>query len=126
MAISLGIFDSSSENRVFSSLEQRLARPVTRAAEGDGDRAAIPKLRDNVTPRPSRVLQGDRIGQVVSIDQRTLFAQRSPNFGNQGISFVSIPRRRNPAGLSRGECGAHNAQRGACHLIAVGGAAGRK
>ena len=43
--------------------------------------------------RPSRVLQGNRIGQLVAIDQRALFAQRNLNFGNEGISFVSIPRR---------------------------------
>ena len=48
--------------------------------------------------RPSRVLKGNRIGQVVAIDQRALFAQRSLNFGGEGISFLSIPRRRNPAG----------------------------
>jgi hypothetical protein len=71
-------------------------------------------------------LQGNRIGQVVAIDQRALFAQRSLNFGSEGISFLSIPRRRNPAGLTRAERGAHDAQRGACHLIAIGGAAGRK
>jgi hypothetical protein len=43
-------------------------------------------------------LKGNRIGQVVAIDQRALFAQRSLNFGGEGISFLSIPRRRNPAG----------------------------
>jgi hypothetical protein len=79
-----------------------------------------------VTRRPSRVLQGNRIGQVVAIDQRALFAQCSLNFGNEGIGLVSIPRRRNPAALTRGERGAHDAQRGARHLIAIGGAAGGK
>jgi hypothetical protein len=53
--------------------------------------------------RKSRVLQGNRIGQIVAIDQRALFAQSSLNFGNEGISLVSIPRGRNPAGLTRGE-----------------------
>jgi hypothetical protein len=71
-------------------------------------------------------LQGNRIGQIVAIDQRALFAQRNLNFGIEEISFVSIPRRRNPAGLTCGERGAHDAQRGARHLIAIGGAAGRK
>jgi hypothetical protein len=74
----------------------------------------------------SRVFQGSRIGQFVAIDQCALFAQSSLNFGNEVISFMSIPRRRNTAGLARGERGAHDAQRGACHLIAIGGAAGRK
>jgi hypothetical protein len=33
-------------------------------------------------------LQGNRIGQVVAIDQRALFAQHSLNFGSEGISFL--------------------------------------
>jgi hypothetical protein len=59
---------SSHKKRGEGGNHQLKSAPVTTAAEDDGDRVAIPKLRDNVTPRPSRVLQGDRIGQVVSID----------------------------------------------------------
>jgi hypothetical protein len=59
----------------------------------------------------------NRIGQSVAIDQRALFAQSSLNFGNEGISLVSLPRGRNSAGPISGECRAHDAKRCAWHLI---------
>ena len=43
-----------------------------------------------------------------------------------GWLLLQRQRRCNPAGLTRGERRAHDAQRCACHLIAIGGAAGRK